>query len=232
MNASLLNETDFLHRLRVEWEQWKTHEKYHPNRVLWWDSYAKRIIWLAFQREGSERRRDHANMENFYYTVIYQALKALINHAKKATILKHLKAKIARPHSHQQQRILLDNDNSDGLMGEEVSLHQHITALKRKKAQTVTQIQNRERIIQTTSMAILRTFTDHLRRKYDHIPSSDESIRQMLDCGLKKLPSIAANILEEPKTLEELRTAMATGKARKAPGCDGISHEFFKITWR
>jgi endonuclease/exonuclease/phosphatase family metal-dependent hydrolase len=25
MNAYLLHETDFLHRLRVEWEQWKTH---------------------------------------------------------------------------------------------------------------------------------------------------------------------------------------------------------------
>jgi hypothetical protein len=30
MKASLLHETDFLHRLRVEWEQWRTHEKYHP----------------------------------------------------------------------------------------------------------------------------------------------------------------------------------------------------------
>jgi hypothetical protein len=87
-------------------------------------------------------------------------------------------------------------------MGEEVSLHHHITALKRKKARTVTQIQNREGIIETTSMAILRSFTDHLRRKYDHKASSDESIRQMLDCGLKKLPSIAANILEEPITLQ------------------------------
>jgi hypothetical protein len=83
-------------------------------------------------------------MEHFYYTVIYQALKAPNNHAKKATILKHLKAKITRLHSHHQQRILLDNDDSDGLMGEEVSLHQHITALKRKKARTVSQIQNGE----------------------------------------------------------------------------------------
>jgi hypothetical protein len=105
-------------------------------------------------------------------------------------------------------------------MGEEVSLHQHITVLKRKKTRTVTQIQNREGIIQTTSMTILRTFTDHLRRKYDHMSSSDESIRQMLDCGLKKRLSIAANILAEPITLEELCTAVATGKERKAPACD------------
>ena len=174
MNASLLHETDFLLRPRAEWEQWRTHEKYHPNCVLWWDRYAKRMIWLTFQREGSERRRDHANMEHFYYTAIHQALNATIDHAKKATIPKHLKAKVTRLHSHQQ-RILLDNCDSDGLIGEEVSLHHHISAQKRKKARTVIQIRNEEGIIQTTSTAILRAFTDHLRRKYDHIPSSAES---------------------------------------------------------
>ena len=50
--------------------------------------------------------------------------------AKKATTLKQLKAKITRLHSHQQQRILLDNGDSDGLTGEEVSLHHHITKMK------------------------------------------------------------------------------------------------------
>ena len=95
----------------------------------------------------------------------------------------------------------------------------------------ITQILNGEGISQTTSTAILRTFTDHLRRKYDHIPSPAESVRKTLDYGLKKLPPISAKILEEPITLEELRTAVTTGKTRKAPGCDGINHEFFKITW-
>jgi hypothetical protein len=132
-------------------------------------------------------------------------LNAPIDHAKKATTLKHLKAKITRLHSQQQQRILLDNDVSDGLIGEEVSLHQHITALKRKKARTLIQIQNGEGITQTTSTAILRTFGDHLRRKYDG------SIRKTLDCGLKKLSPLAANIREEPITLEELRTEVITG---------------------
>ena len=37
---------------------------------------------LTFQREGSERRRDHANMEHFYYTAIYQALNTPTEHAK------------------------------------------------------------------------------------------------------------------------------------------------------
>ena len=133
MNASLLHETNFLLRLRAEWEQWRTHQKYHPNCVIWWDRYAKRRIRLTFQREGSDRSRDHANMEYFYYIAIHQALNAPIDHAKKATTLKQLKSKVTRLHSHQQQRVLLDNDDSDGLIGEEVSLHHHITSQNGRK---------------------------------------------------------------------------------------------------
>jgi hypothetical protein len=38
----------FLLTLRAEWEGWRTHAKYHPNRVLWWDRYVKRVIGLTF----------------------------------------------------------------------------------------------------------------------------------------------------------------------------------------
>jgi hypothetical protein len=60
--------------------------------------------------------------------------------------------------------------------------------------------------------------------------SHTELWREYTTCWTAAL-RIAANILEEPITLEELRAAVAIGKARKAPGCDGISHVFFKITW-
>jgi hypothetical protein len=52
-----------------------------------------------------------------------------------------------------------------------------------------------------------------------------------MEGGLSKLPPQATEILEEPITLQELRIAVRAGKARKAPECDGISHEFFKSTW-
>jgi len=35
MNTSMLHEQGFLSKLREEWEGWKTHDKYHPNRVFW-----------------------------------------------------------------------------------------------------------------------------------------------------------------------------------------------------
>jgi hypothetical protein len=52
-----------------------------------------------------------------------------------------------------------------------------------------------------------------------------------MDGGLSKLPPHATKILEAPIPLQELRTGVRAGKARKAPGCDGLSHEFFKSTW-
>jgi len=107
--------------------------KHYPNRVLWWDRYVKRMIRLTFHREGAERRRDRIAMENFYYSAIYQVLQAPANHVQKATTLKRLKAKIIRPHSIQQQGILLDNGDPDKIVGEELSIHNFISAIQQKK---------------------------------------------------------------------------------------------------
>jgi len=122
MNTSMLHEQGFLAKVHEEWMRWKTHAKYHPNRVLWWDRYVKRMVRLTFQSEGTERRRDRVAMENYYYTVI-QALQAPIDHVKKANAVRQLKAKIIRLHSQENQRILLANGESDKIIGEEVSVH-------------------------------------------------------------------------------------------------------------
>jgi hypothetical protein len=53
----------------------------------------------------------------------------------------------------------------------------------------------------------------------------------MVNCGIKILPAAAHTILEEAITMDELSNAIRNGKTRKAPGCDGISPEFFKRTW-
>ena len=79
-------------------------------------------------------------MENYYYTVILQALQAPIDHVKKATVLRHLKAKIVCLHSQENQRIILTNGESDKIIGEKVSVHQYIKALRRGKARTINRI--------------------------------------------------------------------------------------------
>jgi hypothetical protein len=94
----------------------------------------------------------------------------------------------------------------------------------------VTQICDQEGIIHTTAAYILRAFSEYMRQKYDHIPRTAESIRRMVDCGLKKMPPAATKILEEPVIVDELLYAVKTGKTKKVPGRDGIYLEFFKRT--
>jgi len=70
-----------------------------------------------------------------------------------------------------------------------------------------------------------------MRRKYDEIQCSTNDIKEMLSCGIKELPPEAGKISGSPITLEELHHAVTAGKARKAPGCGGISSKFFQGTW-
>jgi hypothetical protein len=44
-------------------------------------------------------------------------------------------------------------------------------------------------------------------------------------------PFEATKALDEPITMEELRSAVRTGKSGKATGCDGIGNEFYKLQW-
>jgi hypothetical protein len=45
------------------------------------------------------------------------------------------------------------------------------------------------------------------------------------------LPPVANRSLETTITLEEIHVAVQQGKKQKAPGCDGICHDFFLHTW-
>lgn len=78
-------------------------------------------------------------------------------------------------------------------------------------------------ILQTQSAGILRTFTEHMGWKYDHIQINEESIRRMAACGLKMIPPTANSALEEPMNLEEVLLAVKKGKANKSPRRDGMA---------
>jgi len=142
-----------------------------------------------------------------------------------------LKAKIIGLHSVQRHGILLDSGDPDRIVGEELSIHLFIHAIKRQKARTVTQIYDQEGTLHTSSADILRSFAAYMRQKYDHIPIDDESIRRMVDCGTKKILTAAHVALEEPITKDELLHAIRKGKTNKAPGRDGICLAFFTRTW-
>jgi len=109
MNTTILDEVGFRQLLQVKWDYWRTHKKYYPTIVMWWERHVKRMLRQTFTWEGTMRRRDRRTMENFYYELINNALQTPSDHATKATKLKQMKAKITRLHHEEQKRLFLNN---------------------------------------------------------------------------------------------------------------------------
>ena len=68
--------------------------------------------------ERAERRRNHKEMENFYYARIYDVLCDNLPHEEKVTELNRYKAKIVQLHSDRVKRVLLETDEVDKKEGE------------------------------------------------------------------------------------------------------------------
>jgi len=164
-----------------------------------------------FWQKGTERRRDRVEMENFYYTAIYDVLQNTNHHAAKATNLNKLKAKIVRLYSAQRMGALIDIGEQDRMLGEEPSLHHLLKGRKRQEQRTVQQIYD-SGILHTSSDDILRIITEHMRSKYDHITIDGECVRSITDCGLRTIPPAANEALEDPIIMDELLKAIKKAK--------------------
>ena len=67
--------------------------------IMWWERVAKMRIKKLFIREGTVKRREETQMENFYYACLYDILQCPIQHAERRAALNHLKAKIVKIHN-------------------------------------------------------------------------------------------------------------------------------------
>jgi hypothetical protein len=51
MNVSLLDESTFQDKARMQWATWRQQKKHYPDRTAWWGRYVKRMIGLLFIQE-------------------------------------------------------------------------------------------------------------------------------------------------------------------------------------
>ena len=86
--------------------------------------------------------------------------------------------------------------------------------------------------IQTSATGIMRTFVKYISNKFDTLPVDENQIRDLLAHMKPRIPQEANIDLEAPITMEEMEIAVRQGKNVKAPGNDGINHEFLKNKWK
>ena len=77
----------------------------------------------------------------------------------------------------------------------------------------------------------MRACTTFLREKYSVIQEDSTNIKELMGYIRNTLQREVNEAMEEPILMGELETAVKMGKSNKAPGCDGINTDFFKIMW-
>jgi hypothetical protein len=128
-------------------------------------------------------------------------------------------------HIEQQKR---DIDEQDKMKEEQPSNFHIVKARKRQEMRTITSVNDKNGNTQESNASIMRTFTEILKRKYDGIQVDQIRIGNTIH---KTVPNTANISLEAIVTMHKLQIAIQNGKQHKAPGGDGICHEFYKETW-
>ena len=77
----------------------------------------------------------------------------------------------------------------------------------------------------------MHIFTDHMMKRYAHIPTDDRQMKELVQYGMNKIPSAAIAVLDAPIMTDELFNAVRKRKTRKSLGQDGICKEFYRTMW-
>ena len=147
-----MGESSFQHRLQQQRSRCVRQGKNYTNRVTWWERYAKKKIRYLFIQEGTERIREAAINDHFYYACIYDVLKDFNHHREKEATLNLLKAKTVRLYSKRLQSITVDRNDHTLLQGNRLSLF-HLLRMSTRATRMITNLLDKDGDIQTTTKA-------------------------------------------------------------------------------
>jgi exonuclease III len=230
MNVSLLKDKRILEVLKERWCAWCRVKQHFPTTVLWWSRYVKRRIRITLTAESAARCRDRRRLEEFYYEAISDSIRKDNLNPMTYIKLKEIKARIVRLHSEERRGKMVDTEEKDRLPHESPSIYHILRTKKRQNMRSISVIKGTQGQDHTDILSIKKT-TLYFTEKYGHISIKKDQIHRLGAQIPRKLPTEANDDLEAQISMEEVREAIKKGKRRKAPGSDGIGHEFYTTNW-
>jgi len=122
MKTALLREESFQEQLRQRLAEWSKQTKNYPTMVMWSERVAKVHIKELFIREGTVKRREETQKENFYYACLYDILQRPIQHAERRAAINRPKAKTVKLHNGRLARGQIELRTQDIFQEESKSL--------------------------------------------------------------------------------------------------------------
>ena len=112
--------------------------------VMWWERVPNVYIKKLFIREGTVKRREETQMENFYYACLYDILQRPIQHAERRAALNHLKAKIVKLHNASLARGQIELRTQDIFQEERMSLFHLIKRRQGRGQREISEVKDRD----------------------------------------------------------------------------------------
>jgi hypothetical protein len=230
LNITLLQE-ETRHIFKWQWEEWKQKIPNYQNILEFWDNYAKGRIQRFFRAEGLKTARDRRNAEQFYYTCMYDLLRAIPGEPHLTTRLKNFKAKIVALQNTTAVRILIDAREPEPFPNKRATVYHLFRARRRQQGRLITRITDVAGTTHDTRGAIMNTLFSAISGGYQELPVDSDFVEAICVRTQDKLTSQQQAQLESPINEIELRRAVMQGAGRKSPGTDGIPAEFYSWEW-
>lgn len=229
-NNSILESEEFRKKFIVQYEMWREFKYGFLNISAWWE-YVKMEIAGFCQQFGKQLKR----MEKFEINRLQNNLQRLhskLNEGKDVNIeeyegiKKDLKEKMEGKVKSFMFRANVEKKEKD----EKCSKYFFQSVRENQKKNYISEFLGENGIVKGKE-GLLKHAQEYYRDLFKKRGIDKGKGEIFLNNIKKKLNSVERKDLEKEITKEEIKNALISLKNGKAPGCDGISKEFYQCFW-
>jgi len=231
LNMATVRDPATFETLKTKWTLWQRQRSQYNDILTWWTRFIKKQIKRYYTSIGTARRRDREQLENFYFSALYDVMKSDLPPGRMYDTINDLRRKINNLQNSDTGKFFSTSPEQALQTDEHPTLYHIIRLQKRKQSRHIGSIRDARNELHTTQAEISRTFLEDLTHRFETHNPDEAAKNHILEHITRRITDIDNIALLQPITKEELRTAVHNSPTNKSPGIDGISSDLYRHTW-
>src|SRR5215510_6533193 len=231
LNMATVRDPATFETLKTKWTLWQRQRSQYNDILTWWTRFIKKQIKRYYTSIGTARRRDRDQLENFYFSALYDVMKSDLPPGRMYDTINDLRRKINNLQTGDTGKFFSTSPEQALQTDEHPTLYHIIRLQKRKQSRHIGSIRDARNELHTTQPEISRTFLEDLTHRFETHNPDEAAKNHILEHITRRITDIDNIALLQPITKEELRTAVHNRPTNKSPGIDGISSDLYRHTW-
>ena len=210
-NVSLNNNKEFCNELRFYYSLWSTLKKGFDSITDWWENIKVKIRQLAVRhgaRVAIEKRKKLAEFQSSCSSSNIEEMDNIIRAESRGALIR------------ARVKVLEEGEKPTAFFFRQEK--------RRAGQKEIKSIRNRFGNVVENDDEIMEVFHMFYSDLYSESSGSDTSIQnEFIDCLNNPLDEDARNSLDQPITLNDVKSALAVVATNKSPGIDGLPYDFY-----